>query len=96
VDSLGISLSKCQFYLIYLFVIGVLLRLVVFRFRNTIFIGVSIKSFVIFLVSLPLYVKVSNFVDSIVYASDEIRTRHLENASQKYYRLSQLGRFPRL
>jgi hypothetical protein len=54
----------------------------VFRVRNTIFIGVSLKSFVMFLVSLPLYVQASLFVVSIVCVSDEIRTRHLENTSR--------------
>jgi hypothetical protein len=68
----------------------------VFRVRNAIFIGVSLKSFVVFLVSLLLYVKVRHFIACVVCASDEIRNRHLENTSQKYYSLSQLGRFPRI
>jgi hypothetical protein len=35
---------------------------IVFRVLNAIFISVSLKSFVIFLISFPLYVKMAHFV----------------------------------
>jgi hypothetical protein len=60
VGSPGISFGKCYIFRIYLFVSGVLLCFVLCCVWNAIFICVSLKSFVIFLVSLPLYVKVAN------------------------------------
>jgi hypothetical protein len=41
---------------------GVLPCFIVFLFRNTIFICVPLKSFVIFFASFPLYVKIAHFV----------------------------------
>jgi hypothetical protein len=61
VGSLGISFDKCRFCRVYLFVTRFLICYVLCIFLHTaIFICVSGKSFVTFLISLPLYVKVTH------------------------------------
>jgi hypothetical protein len=60
VDSLDISFGKCHFICICEW--GFTMFCSVFHVQNVIFICVSLMSFVIFLFSLPLYVKVAHFV----------------------------------
>jgi hypothetical protein len=60
--SLGTSFGKCHFHYTYLVMSGVLICSVLCFLCGKLFLFVCPESFVIFLTSLPLYVKAAHFV----------------------------------